>query len=262
MAPLLPGCFLPTWAPSWMCSAGKQHREKWGSQMQEASMMLVSCGALCKSALQTITPGHIFHTVRGQNTCLESPFCRPCGKPVAESSYFKVLVSTGRTCTLHEGDLGYFSPKECIRAGSRSESPQVFLKVFLNKHTSNTCLHAFVTQVAKRTMPCSNFTPRGSFSALLPPLTSRWCCSLSFSVGDKWINYISFCGLRTYAELEGKLVTELIYVHSKLLIADDNTVIIGERGACGRALHHSVLRGFSLSHVPGVGCDAVCFPVL
>lgn len=118
--------------------------------------MLVSCGALCKSALQTITPGHIFHTVRGQNTCLESPFCRRCGKPVAESSYFKVLVSTGRTCTLHEGDLGYFSPKECIQAGSRSESPQVFLKVFLNKHTSNTCLHAFVTQVAKRTMPCSN----------------------------------------------------------------------------------------------------------
>lgn len=54
----------------------------------------------------------------------------------------------------------------------------------------------------------------------------------SFSVGDKWINYISFCGLRTYAELEGKLVTELIYVHSKLLIADDNTVIIGERGFC------------------------------
>lgn len=43
------------------------------------------------------------------------------------------------------------------------------------------------------------------------------------------MNYISICGLRTHAELEGKLVTELIYVHSKMLIADDNTVIIGER---------------------------------
>lgn len=50
------------------------------------------------------------------------------------------------------------------------------------------------------------------------------------SVGDQWINYISFCGLRTHAELEGKLVTELIYVHSKLMIVDDNTVIIGEYG--------------------------------
>ncbi len=48
------------------------------------------------------------------------------------------------------------------------------------------------------------------------------------AVGDQWMNYISLGGLRTHAELEGKLVTELIYVHSKMLIADDNTVIIGE----------------------------------
>lgn len=48
-----------------------------------------------------------------------------------------------------------------------------------------------------------------------------------FPVGDQWINYISITGLRTHADLEGKLVTELIYVHSKMLIADDNTVIIG-----------------------------------
>ncbi|KAG9334153.1 hypothetical protein JZ751_009065 [Albula glossodonta] len=47
-------------------------------------------------------------------------------------------------------------------------------------------------------------------------------------VDDQWMNYISFAGLRTHAELEGRLVTELIYVHSKMLIADDNTVIIGE----------------------------------
>lgn len=48
------------------------------------------------------------------------------------------------------------------------------------------------------------------------------------TVDDQWMNYISICGLRTHAELEGRLVTELIYVHSKLLIADDNTVIIGK----------------------------------
>lgn len=60
------------------------------------------------------------------------------------------------------------------------------------------------------------------------PFLKLVCSSLLSSVGDQWINYISFCGLRTYAELEGKLVTELIYVHSKLMIVDDNTVIIGE----------------------------------
>lgn len=56
--------------------------------------------------------------------------------------------------------------------------------------------------------------------------------SFWFTVGNQWINYISFCGLRTHAELEGNLVTELIYVHSKLLIADDNTVIIGKSIVC------------------------------
>uniref|UniRef100_A0A669R1J6 Phospholipase n=1 Tax=Phasianus colchicus TaxID=9054 RepID=A0A669R1J6_PHACC len=62
------------------------------------------------------------------------------------------------------------------------------------------------------------------------------CTMMRPHIGDKWINYISFCGLRTYAELEGKLVTELIYVHSKLLIADDNTVIIGSANINDRSM--------------------------
>uniref|UniRef100_A0A8C8RCL6 Phospholipase n=1 Tax=Pelusios castaneus TaxID=367368 RepID=A0A8C8RCL6_9SAUR len=59
---------------------------------------------------------------------------------------------------------------------------------------------------------------------------------LKAEIGDKWINYISFCGLRTHAELEGNLVTELIYVHSKLLIADDDTVIIGSANINDRSM--------------------------
>ncbi|KAJ6660957.1 hypothetical protein lerEdw1_016977 [Lerista edwardsae] len=59
---------------------------------------------------------------------------------------------------------------------------------------------------------------------------------LKAEIGDQWINYISFCGLRTYAELEGKLVTELIYVHSKLMIVDDNTVIIGSANINDRSM--------------------------
>lgn len=57
-------------------------------------------------------------------------------------------------------------------------------------------------------------------------IVTVWCL---LAVGDNWINYISIAGLRTHADLEGKLVTELIYVHSKMLIADDNTVVIGEQ---------------------------------
>ncbi|XP_078060541.1 phospholipase D1-like isoform X2 [Mustelus asterias] len=53
---------------------------------------------------------------------------------------------------------------------------------------------------------------------------------------DLWMNYFSVCGLRTHVELNGHLVTELIYVHSKMLIADDNTVIIGSSNINDRSM--------------------------
>lgn len=48
------------------------------------------------------------------------------------------------------------------------------------------------------------------------------------SVGTAWRDYMSICGLRTHGELGGHPVSELIYIHSKMLIADDRTVIIGQ----------------------------------
>ncbi|XP_065319200.1 phospholipase D1-like isoform X4 [Gordionus sp. m RMFG-2023] len=48
--------------------------------------------------------------------------------------------------------------------------------------------------------------------------------------------YISICGLRKYTKLNDKLVTELIYVHSKLLIVDDECCIIGSANINDRSL--------------------------
>ncbi|XP_052810030.1 phospholipase D1-like isoform X3 [Mya arenaria] len=48
--------------------------------------------------------------------------------------------------------------------------------------------------------------------------------------------YILFCGLRSHDELKGKLVTELVYVHSKLMIVDDDTVIIGSANINDRSM--------------------------
>lgn len=48
--------------------------------------------------------------------------------------------------------------------------------------------------------------------------------------------YITVHGLRTWSELHGDLVTELIYVHSKLLIADDNLVICGSANINDRSM--------------------------
>ncbi|XP_078734754.1 phospholipase D1-like [Lampetra fluviatilis] len=59
---------------------------------------------------------------------------------------------------------------------------------------------------------------------------------LKVDMGNSWMNYISVCGLRTHAELAGTLVTELIYVHSKLMIVDDRTVIIGSANINDRSM--------------------------
>jgi phospholipase D1/2 len=44
---------------------------------------------------------------------------------------------------------------------------------------------------------------------------------------DSWKEYLTLLNLRNWTILEGKPVTEQIYVHSKLLIADDNVAILG-----------------------------------
>ncbi|XP_067879742.1 phospholipase D2-like [Heterodontus francisci] len=55
-------------------------------------------------------------------------------------------------------------------------------------------------------------------------------------MGDEWVNYISFGGLRTHAELDSSLVSELIYIHSKMLIADDRQVIVGSANINDRSM--------------------------
>lgn len=56
-------------------------------------------------------------------------------------------------------------------------------------------------------------------------------------VQDEWTQYISLCGVRTRAELGHTPITELIYVHSKALIADDRRYIIGEPVSPGLPLN-------------------------
>ncbi|XP_063059494.1 phospholipase D2 [Engraulis encrasicolus] len=53
---------------------------------------------------------------------------------------------------------------------------------------------------------------------------------------DDWTQYISLCGLRTHDRLCESSVTELIYVHSKALIADDRRYIIGSANINDRSM--------------------------
>ncbi|XP_029437631.1 phospholipase D2 isoform X2 [Rhinatrema bivittatum] len=60
---------------------------------------------------------------------------------------------------------------------------------------------------------------------------------LKAAIGDEWKNYISFCGLRTHGHLpDGSLISELVYIHSKMLIVDDRKVIIGSANINDRSM--------------------------
>ncbi|KAJ1692083.1 hypothetical protein LUZ63_008781 [Rhynchospora breviuscula] len=61
---------------------------------------------------------------------------------------------------------------------------------------------------------------------------------LYHKMGDKADDYISFYGLRTYGWLkeEGPLVTNQIYVHSKLMLVDDRLALIGSANINDRSL--------------------------
>lgn len=48
--------------------------------------------------------------------------------------------------------------------------------------------------------------------------------------------YISFYGLRNHSRLNSEPITELIYVHSKLMIVDDKIVICGSANINDRSL--------------------------
>jgi phospholipase D1/2 len=51
-----------------------------------------------------------------------------------------------------------------------------------------------------------------------------------------WSRYLTLLNLRTWESLKGRVVTEQIYVHSKLLIADDRVAILGSANINDRSL--------------------------
>ena len=59
---------------------------------------------------------------------------------------------------------------------------------------------------------------------------------LSSIMGDKWRDYIGFYSLRGHALVNGEPRTELIYIHSKLMIVDDTTVILGSANINDRSM--------------------------
>ena len=49
-------------------------------------------------------------------------------------------------------------------------------------------------------------------------------------------NYIEFFSLRTYGKLNNSLYTEIVYIHTKLIIIDDDIVIMGSANINDRSM--------------------------
>ena len=59
---------------------------------------------------------------------------------------------------------------------------------------------------------------------------------LQKEMGDKWKDYIGFYSLRNHGIVNGVPTTEIIYIHSKLMIVDDRKVIIGSANINDRSM--------------------------
>ena len=59
---------------------------------------------------------------------------------------------------------------------------------------------------------------------------------LKEKMGDEWKNYIGFYSLRNHGLVNGVPTTEIIYIHSKLMIVDDKKVIIGSANINDRSM--------------------------
>src|SRR5690606_38141261 len=54
--------------------------------------------------------------------------------------------------------------------------------------------------------------------------------------GNAWQDYLTLLNLRNWDMIGGKPVTEQIYVHSKLLIADDRVAVLGSANINDRSM--------------------------
>ena len=59
---------------------------------------------------------------------------------------------------------------------------------------------------------------------------------LEKEMGDKWKEYIGVYSLRTHGIINGVPTTEIIYIHSKLMIVDDTKVILGSANINDRSM--------------------------
>ncbi|XP_078230176.1 phospholipase D2 isoform X13 [Callithrix jacchus] len=161
-----------------------------------------------------------------KSTCTANqlPFTLPGGQCTTVQNQFFISCSDGRTVLNKVGDE---IVDRILKAHKQGQCFRVYLLLPL--------LPGFQGDIS---------TGGGNSIQAILHFTYRTLCRGEYSIlhrlkaamGTAWRDYISICGLRTHGELGGHPVSELIYIHSKMLIADDRTVIIGSANINDRSL--------------------------
>ena len=80
---------------------------------------------------------------------------------------------------------------------------------------------------------------------------------LEKKMGKEFDNYIYFFSLRNHSTLHGVPISELIYVHSKLLIIDDQKVLIGSANINDRSMLGTRDSEFAVVMEEDLNCDSI-----
>ncbi|XP_015593521.1 phospholipase D2 [Cephus cinctus] len=139
----------------------------------------------------------------------------------------------------------FFITLATVEGGTvRNRIGETLLKRILRAHREGSVFRVFVVMPL---LPGFEGEVGGSTGTALHAIThynyasiSRGKDSIFYQLIDAGIEdpseYITFHGLRTHSRLNGTMVTELIYVHSKLMIVDDSTVICGSANINDRSM--------------------------
>ena len=134
-----------------------------------------------------------------------------------------------KTPDILKNEVTYYLRKRIEKAYENNENFKVYIMIPLLKdfpfHFENDLSIMIYEPLVKYTYKTLN---RNNGLSLIEQLEKE--------MGDKWKNYIGFYSLRNHILANEVPMTEIIYIHSKLLIVDDIKVLIGSPNINDRSL--------------------------
>ncbi|KAK8734536.1 hypothetical protein OTU49_005869 [Cherax quadricarinatus] len=124
--------------------------------------------------------------------------------------------------------IGHEIVERIVQAHKNGEVFRVFIMLPL--------LPAFEGMIGKSSGIAMQYIVYWNYMSISRGKSSVIHCLKERGVTD-WNRYVSFCSLRTHENLGNHPVSELIYIHSKLMIVDDRFVIAGSANINDRSLN-------------------------